>query len=85
MQRVSTENGQSKIKELETKMSSNNDTQAEALVTLQQHMDDGNAQIIAIIREAHDDLKRGWWDIASVLKEKVSQIFITTSTAACSV
>lgn len=81
MQRITTDEINSKIGSLEEKIDSNAETQANSITELQEHVDDGNKQLVVAVKGVQEDLKFGWFgNCLFELKEKVSQVFINTGT-----
>lgn len=81
MQRITTDEINSKLDGLEEKLDSNGEAQAKSITELQEHVDKANKQLVVAVKGVQEDLKRGWLgNCLFELKEKVSQVFITTGT-----
>ncbi|OBT65164.1 hypothetical protein VE03_04799 [Pseudogymnoascus sp. 23342-1-I1] len=81
MQRITTDDINSKIDALEEKIDSNADAQAGSTKELQEHVDEGNNQLLVAVKGVQEELRLGWLgNCLSELKAIVSQVFITTGT-----
>ncbi|KFZ22701.1 hypothetical protein V502_02822 [Pseudogymnoascus sp. VKM F-4520 (FW-2644)] len=81
MQRITTDDINSKIDTLEEKIDSNADAQADSTKELKEHVDEGNNQLVVAVKGVQEELRLGWLgNCLSELKEMVSQVFITTGT-----
>ncbi|KFY99878.1 hypothetical protein V498_00445 [Pseudogymnoascus sp. VKM F-4517 (FW-2822)] len=81
MQRITTDDINSKIDALEEKIDSNADAEAGSATKLRKHVEEGNNQLVVAVKGVQEELRLGWLgNCLSELKEMVSQIFITTGT-----
>lgn len=81
MQRITTDDINSKIDALEEKIDSNADAEAGSATKLREHVEEGNNQLVLAVKGVQEELRLGWLgNCLSELKEMVSQIFITTGT-----
>lgn len=81
MQRIATETVDARLDTLTVKIDSNTEAQSSSFKGLQEQVDHGNMQLVATVKNLHEELKVGWLgNVLSELKERVSQVFFTTGT-----